>query len=547
MIKQKAGPPPKKRRPSTPSAAQPGRQEEVVGLSEILRVEQVTKVYGNGILANDKVEMSLNKGEIHAICGENGAGKSTLMKMLFGLEQPDEGTIYVKGKPERIASPSAAIALGIGMVHQHFMLVDELTVAENVVLGYEPKKGLTLDMAGAVAMTAEVGKKYNLEVDPTALVGDISVGLKQRVEIVKALLRGAEILILDEPTAVLTPQETRELFVELKNLRDAGHTILFISHKLGEVKELCDRITIMRAGRTVGTYDVAGLTEADISRLMVGRDVVLKIDKEPPAPGETELKVRDLEYTNDLGKKVVRGVSLDVRRGEILGIAGVEGNGQRELVEIVTGLRSGAKGEVSMSGVSILDVPIKQSRALGIAHIPSDRMVYGVARDQSIEFNILAGKVEEEKYNSGILFKTKQIEQDMEELARDYTVKCRSAKQAVGMLSGGNIQKVVVAREMSGGPRLLVADQPTRGIDVGAAEFIRRRIVKMRDEGAAILLVTADLNEALELSDSIVVMHGGEIVAYYADTRDLTEEELGFYMLGVKRQTPEEVRGVVHE
>ena len=515
-------------------------------MSEILRAEHVTKVYGNGILANDKVEISVEKGEIHAICGENGAGKSTLMKMLFGLEQPDEGTIYVKGRAEKIASPNIAIGLGIGMVHQHFMLVDELTVAENVVLGYEPKKGLTMDVEKAAEMTREVGQKYNLEVDPDMLVGDISVGLKQRVEIVKALLRGAEILILDEPTAVLTPQETRELFVELKHLRDAGHTILFISHKLGEVKELCDRITIMRAGRTVGTYDVAGLSEADISRMMVGRDVVLKIEKTDAKPQETELSVRGLEYTNSLGKKMLHGVSLDVRRGEILGVAGVEGNGQRELVEIITGLREGAKGSVTLGGVSILDAPIHESRTRGLAHIPSDRMVYGVAKNQTISFNILAGKTEDPRYTGKVLFKTRAIEQDMEALAREYTVKCKSAQQVVGMLSGGNIQKVVVAREMSSNPTLLVADQPTRGIDVGAAEFIRRRIVAMRDEGGAILLVTADLNEALELSDSIVVMHGGEIVAYYPDTKQLTEEELGFYMLGVKRQTPEEVSGVVH-
>ena len=515
-------------------------------MSEILRVERVTKVYGNGILANDKVELSVKKGEIHAICGENGAGKSTLMKMLFGLEQPDDGEIYVKGQARKITSPSVAIGLGIGMVHQHFMLVDELTVAENVVLGYEPKKGLVIDWDKAADMTREVGQKYNLEVEPGLVVGDISVGLKQRVEIVKALLRGAEILILDEPTAVLTPQETRELFAELKHLRDAGHTILFISHKLGEVKELCDRITIMRAGRTVGTYEAADLSEADISRMMVGRDVVLKIDKAKAAPGEVELSVRDLEYTGDLGKKALRGVSLDVRKGEILGVAGVEGNGQRELVEIITGLREGAEGSVTLEGFPLLGAPIRESRRRGMAHIPSDRMVYGVAKDQSISFNILAGKTQDKRYTGKVLFKSRAIERDMEALAREYTVKCESAEQTVGMLSGGNIQKVVVAREMSSNPKLLVADQPTRGIDVGAAEFIRRRIVAMRDEGAAVLLVTADLNEALELSDSIVVMRDGEIVAYYPDTGALSEEELGFYMLGVKRQTKEEVSGVVH-
>ena len=516
-------------------------------MDEVLRVEHLTKVYSNGILANDDVHIAINKGEIHAICGENGAGKSTLMKLLFGMEQPESGTIYFKGEQVTINTPNKAISLGIGMVHQHFMLVDELTVAENVVLGYEPRKGLTVNMDEAVRMTSEVSRKYNLEVDPTAIVGDISVGLKQKVEIVKALLRGAEILILDEPTAVLTPQETRELFQELKNLRTAGHTILFISHKLKEVKELCDRVTIMRGGRTVGTYELDDLSESEISRRMVGRDVVLRIDKAQAQPGEVELSVRNIEYTNELGRRMVAGASFDVRRGEILGIAGVEGNGQRELIELITGLRrTRGSGSIRLRGEEILGATIRKIRDLGAAHIPSDRMVYGVAATQSVKFNILAGKLENSMYNGKVLFKTKNIDRDMETLAQEYSVRCRNADQPVGMLSGGNIQKVVVAREMTMGATFIIADQPTRGIDVGAAEFIRRRIVALRDEGAAVLLVTADLNEALELSDSIIVMHGGEIVAYFADTKQLNEEEMGYYMLGVKRQTQEEIGGVVH-
>ncbi|NLT58200.1 MAG: ABC transporter ATP-binding protein [Clostridiales bacterium] len=515
-------------------------------MEEILRVEHLTKVYENGILANDNVSISVNRGEIHAICGENGAGKSTLMKVLFGLEQPEQGDIFVKGEPVRIQSPSAAIKLGIGMVHQHFMLVDRLTVAENVVLGNEPRRGILIDREAACRVTEELGRKYNLEVDPTALVADISVGLKQRVEIIKALLRGAEILILDEPTAVLTSQETRELFEELRHLRDAGHTILFISHKLDEVKALCNRVTIMRGGRTLGTYELEGLSKSDISRMMVGRDVVLKIEKEPASPGAVELSVRGVEYWSELGKKMIDGVSFDVRRGEILCIAGVEGNGQRELVELITGLRSGGAGSAKLRGTELLGRPIRAARKLGMAHIPSDRMVYGVASSQSVKFNILAGKVEDARYTGKLLFRDRAIDRDMEALARAYTVKCTSADQTVGMLSGGNIQKVVVAREMSQEATLLVADQPTRGIDVGAAEFIRRRIVEMRDAGVAILLITADLNEALELSDSIVILHGGKVVAYFADTRALTEEEMGYYMLGVKSQTPEEVEGAVH-
>lgn len=515
-------------------------------MPEILKVEGLTKIYGNGVLANDKVGISVNKGEIHAICGENGAGKSTLMKILFGLEQPEEGDIYIKGEKVRIASPSAAIKLGIGMVHQHFMLVDSMTVAENVVLGVEPKKGLSIDREKARQMTREVGTKYNLAIDPDLVVRDVSVGVKQRIEIVKALLRGAEILILDEPTAVLTPQETKELFVELGRLRDEGHTILFISHKLNEVKELCDRITIMRAGRSMGTYEVSEVSEAEISKLMVGRDVVLKIDKEPADPGAVTLSIRDLAYKNSFGKDTLKGISFDVRRGEILGVAGVEGNGQRELTEIVIGLRKAAGGSVRMDGEDVTKATIRAHRKSGMTHIPSDRMTHGVAGTLSVKHNMLADKIWESRYTGRLFFKNKNIEADMSALASEYAVKCSSVDQPVGMLSGGNIQKVVVAREMSSGPKLLVADQPTRGIDVGAAEFIHHRIVQMRDAGTAVLLVTADLNEALELSDSIIVMHDGDIAAYFPDTRELTEEELGYYMLGVKRQTQEEIGGVVH-
>ena len=491
----------------------------------------MTKVYGNGILANDKVELSVKKGEIHAVCGENGAGKSTLMKMLFGLEQPDDGEIYVKGQARKITSPSVAIGLGIGMVHQHFMLVDELTVAENVVLGYEPKKGLVIDWDKAADMTREVGQKYNLEVEPGLVVGDISVGLKQRVEIVKALLRGAEILILDEPTAVLTPQETRELFAELKHLRDAGHTILFISHKLGEVKELCDRITIMRAGRTVGTYEAADLSEADISRMMVGRDVVLKIDKAKAAPGEVELSVRDLEYTGDLGKKALRGVSLDVRKGEILGVAGVEGNGQRELVEIITGLREGAEGSVTLEGFPLLGAPIRESRRRGMAHIPSDRMVYGVAKDQSISFNILAGKTQDKRYTGKVLFKSRAIERDMEALAREYTVKCESAEQTVGMLSGGNIQKVLLGREIDMNPQLIITAYPVRGLDIGASYNIYDILNQQKQKGVGILFIGEDLDVLLGLCDRLMVIHDGELMGI-VDPQEVTKEDVGLLMLG---------------
>ena len=516
-------------------------------MPEILGVKNLTKIYPNGVLANENINISVNKGEIHAICGENGAGKSTLMKVLFGLEQPEEGEIYVKGDKVKIGSPSMAIKLGIGMVHQHFMLVNSMTVAENVVLGAEPKKGLSIDRETARKMTLDVSKKYNLAIDPDAIVRDVSVGVKQRIEIVKALLRGAEILILDEPTAVLTPQETKELFLELGRLRDAGHTILFISHKLGEVKELCDRITIMRAGHSMGTFDVADLSEADISKLMVGRDVITKIDKDTAVPTGVKLSVREISHTNNYGKDTLKSVSFDVRCGEILGVAGIEGNGQREITEIITGLRQTKSGSVKMDGKDITKHSIKARRQGGMTHIPSDRMVQGVAANMSIKNNMLADKVSHSRYTGRFFFKNKVINEDMKGYAEEYTVKCSSVEQSVGMLSGGNIQKVVVAREMSSNPGLLVADQPTRGIDVGAAEFIHRRIVTLRDEGTAVLLITADLNEALELSDSIIVMHEGELVAYFPRANELTEEELGFYMLGIKRQKSDELGGVVHE
>lgn len=514
--------------------------------NELLKMEKITKVYPSGIVANDGVDFSIREGEIHAICGENGAGKSTLMKILFGLHTPEEGKITLRGEEIHITSPTVAIEYGIGMVHQHFMLVPSLTVAENMVLGVEPKKGLFIDMDKAIKTTEELSNKYNLHVDPKAKVEDIPVGIKQKVEILKALLRGAKILILDEPTAVLTPQETKELFNQLKLLKEKGHTIIFISHKLNEVKELCDRITVMRNGKSMGVHNTSDVTEEDISRLMVGRDVVLRVEKEKASPKESILNIKDLVYVNELGKKALKGISFSVRKGEILGVAGVEGNGQRELVESITGLESPTSGSIKIVDNEVIGKTIKQIRRLGTSHIPEDRMTYGVAGDVSIEQNIISDKYDTSEYNGKVLLKTKTIKERAVELIKEYRVKCNSANQKVRMLSGGNIQKVVVAREFSGGPKLLIANQPTRGIDVGATEFIRKRLVELRDEGSAVLLISADLNEVMELSDSLIVMYGGEIVAYFEDTSTLTEEELGLYMLGVKKQTPEEIGGVIN-
>jgi len=513
----------------------------------ILAMEKITKVYGNGFMANKDVDFTLKKGEIHALVGENGAGKSTLMKMLFGVETPDTGKIFLRGEEIKIDNPMSAIKHGIGMVHQHFMLAPSLTVAENMIMGMEPKKMGFIDYNKAIQICEDASKKYNLIIDPKAKVQDLPVGIKQKIEILKALLRGAEILILDEPTAVLTPQETEELFVQLKKLREVGHTIIFISHKLKEIKALCDRVTILRQGKSMGQYEVNELSEKDISRLMVGRDVILKVDKEKASPKEVVLKIRNLEVRNNHGKEVVKNLSMDIRKGEILGVAGIEGNGQRELAESIAGLETYASGTISISGKDIKGLNIRSIRELGTGHIPEDRMTYGIAAEAGIEENLISDRFYKNEYNKNLMFDYKKMHKEADGLIKEYSVKCDDRYQPIRMLSGGNIQKVVVARECSLDLDLIIINQPTRGVDVGAIEFIRKRIVELRDEGKAILLVSADLNEVLELSDTLAVMSEGEIVAYFEDSSTVTEQELGEYMLGIKRMSEEEAGGVVHE
>lgn len=513
----------------------------------LLEMRGITKVYSNGFVANENVNFSVAEGEIHALVGENGAGKSTLMKVLFGIETPEEGEILLQGKKVKIDSPLTAIKYGIGMVHQHFMLVPSLTVAENMILGMEPKKHGLVSLEKANEITAEIAEKYHFEVDPRAKVEDIPVGMKQKVEILKALLRGARILILDEPTAVLTPQETRELFVQLRALKEMGHTIIFISHKLQEIKEICDRITVLRLGKCMGTCNVADVTEQEISKMMVGRDVILKIEKKPPQIGKTVLKVRDLKMKKNRNRYILNGVSFSVRAGEILGVAGVEGNGQRELSDLITGMEPMESGEIFINGQNIRGKTVGRIRSMGVSHISEDRMTYGAVADASVEENLISDRFQKKEYNRGLLFNLKKLAELSDRLIRQYLIKCDDRDQNVGMLSGGNIQKVVVAREFSSSPRLIVANQPTRGIDVGASEFIRKKLVELRDNGAAILLISADLNEILEVSDSIIVMNSGEIAAYFPDHRDVTEEELGKYMLGVQKMTAEEVGRVAYE
>ncbi|RIX51563.1 ABC transporter ATP-binding protein [Paenibacillus nanensis] len=511
---------------------------------QLLEMRKITKVYPNGVAANRNVDFALQEGEIHAVAGENGAGKSTLMKILFGMEEPSEGEILLRGERVRFQTPQDAIGKGIGMVHQHFMLVPSFTVAENMVLGMEPKKGLGIHVEEAVRMTQELSDKYQLAVDPTAKVESLSVGMKQKVEILKALIRGAKILILDEPTAVLTPQETEELFKQLLTLKREGHTIVFISHKLKEVKAICDRITIMRSGTTAGVFDMADITEQEISRLMVGRDVVLKYNKEEIFYGPPVLRVSGLTYVNALGKKALNDISLTVRAGEIVGIAGVEGNGQAELVKALTGgLEGKRQGSAAVNGSEIGNADMRAIRELGVSYVPEDRMSQGAAKEESISDNIISTRYRNGEWNRGLFLRGKKIVKLAEKLIEDFKVRCSGPAQPIGMLSGGNMQKVIVARECSTDPILLIAEQPTRGVDVGAAQLVHQKLLEMRSRNCAILLISADLNEIMELSDTLHVMYGGELVAKFDKPSKVTEEELGLYMLGLKNQHSTEERG----
>ncbi len=513
-----------------------------------IEMKGITKIYSNGVVANKDVDFSVNYGEIHAVMGENGAGKSTLMKMLFGMERADRGQIFYEGKPVTIGSPAEAIALKIGMVHQEFMLVPSLTVAENMVLRKEPRKGIFIDRNKAVEETRKISEAYNLPIDPNAKVEDLAVGIKQRVEILKALYRGARILILDEPTAVLPPQETEELFRQLLILKEHGHTVIFISHKIREIKQICDRITILKNGRSMGVYQVKDISEADISRLMVGHEVNMELEKKTAKPGKTVLKVEHLRYGFGEGKLKLDDVNFSVRKGEIVGIAGVEGNGQRELLECLSGLRKIQKGKVTINGADVSAMSIYDIREKAqTAYIPQDRLRFGVAAGATIQENLLANRMDHREFSSKGVLKEKNFVRTAKELIREFTIKCDSEKQLVNMLSGGNIQKVVVARELSMPRELIIIDQPSRGIDVGATKFIHQKIFELRDSGTAILVNSADLSEIRELSDSLIVMYEGEIAAYFPSLTGVTEELLGEYMLGIKKQTPEEIREAFHE
>ena len=463
------------------------------------------------------------------------------MKILFGLENCQEGKIFIEGKECHIANPLDAIDKGVGMVHQHFMLVPNLTVAENIVLGIEPGRGQLFDKKQAVRMAKEVSEKYQLDVDPNALVRDISVGLKQKVELLKALIRGVKVLILDEPTAVLTPQETRDLFRQLKVLREHNYGIIFISHKLEEIMELCDSATVLRHGRVTGNIERREMDESKLSKLIVGRDVVSEVERTETDCGETILTVRGATYVDDIGKCLVKDISFGIRAGEIVGIAGVEGNGQNELSEMITGLLPMTEGEITVNGHSTKGMNIRKIRDLGLAHISEDRMTYGCAPDLSVYDNLASIYLDNKKYVKGGFVNKKVLSAYVKECIKEFEIACDSEQSPVRMLSGGNIQKVIVAREFTSGANLIIANQPTRGIDVGTASLIHRLLHKYtREKKFAVLLISSDLNEILNLSDRLLVMRDGSIGAQFVEMDKVTDEMLGEYMLGIKKMTPEE-------
>ncbi len=496
----------------------------------ILQARGVTKRFP-GVLANDKVDFDLKKGEIHVLLGENGAGKTTLMNILYGLYHQDEGEMLVNGVAVKVDSPNDSIALGIGMVHQHFMLVPVFTVAENVMLGDETTRRGILDRKTVSAKVKELSHQHGLDVDPEALVGQLPVGIQQRVEIVKTLYRNAQILILDEPTAVLTPQEADELFVIMRGLTERGVSIIFITHKLKEVLAVADRITVMRSGRVVGTVTPEEMNEAKLASMMVGREVILKVKKGEAEPKEKILIVENLEVQDDRGLEVVRGVSFEVREGEILGIAGVQGNGQTQLAEVLTGLRLAKKGSIFMNGKDVTGKTPRPIIEAGLAHIPEDRQRHGLVLGDTVADNLVLCTYYQPPFAKWIVIQQEAVDANARKLIEEYDVRTPSPFVLTSKLSGGNQQKVIVARELSRDVKLLIASQPTRGLDVGSIEYIHKEIIAMRDRGIGVLLISAELDEIMALSDRIAVMYRGQIVTT-VDAKKATREELGLWMAG---------------
>ena len=506
----------------------------------VIEMLHITKEFP-GIIANDDITLQLKRGEIHALLGENGAGKSTLMSVLFGLYTPEKGVIKKDGKEVKISNPNDATDLGIGMVHQHFMLVDIFSVLDNIILGSEPSKFGFLTKEEARAKVIRLSEKYNLKVDPDAMVEDITVGMQQRVEILKMLYRDNEVLIFDEPTAVLTPQEIDELMKIMKELAAEGKSILFITHKLNEIMEVADRCSILRKGKYIGTVDVANTTKEELSSMMVGRNVKFAVDKAPANPGKEVLKVENVCVKSKIhSNDSVHNVSFDVHAGEIVCIAGIDGNGQTEFVGALTGLDDISSGKITLCGEDITKKSIRYKNTHGMSHVPEDRHKHGLVLDYTLEENMILQRYFEPAFQKGGIIKKKEMRQYSDRLASAFDVRSgQGARTIVRSMSGGNQQKAIVAREMDRDHELLVAVQPTRGLDVGAIEYIHEEIVKERDNGKAILLVSLELDEVMNLSDRILVMYEGEIVGE-VDPKQTTLQELGLYMSGAKRDNGKE-------
>lgn len=499
-------------------------------MQKVVEMKGITKVFP-GVKANDDVNFELLKGEIHVLLGENGAGKTTLMNILYGLYQPEAGEIFVNGQKVNIKSPGDAIKLGIGMVHQHFMLVHNFSVAENIVLGSEPKKGFKIDMKKAVEDVKEIANKYGFKIDPNAIIEDITVGQQQKVEILKALYRGADILILDEPTAVLTPQEIEELGVILKNLVKEGKSIILITHKLKEVMAMSDRVTIVRRGKVIDTVYTKDTNIDELAEMMVGRKVNLVVEKKPANPGKVVLKLENVSALDHRKLPAVKGVSLEVRAGEIIGIAGVDGNGQTELIEVITGLRKPTEGKVYINDKDVTGKTPKDVIEAGVGHIPEDRHKRGLVLKYSLYENAVLGSHYKLPFAKGIMMNYNKIKEYARKLIDEFDVRTPNEEVFASALSGGNQQKFIAAREINKDPELIIAAQPTRGIDVGAIEYIHKRLVEERDKGRAILLVSLELDEVLALSDKIAVIYDGQIVDIL-DAKSATEHELGVLMAG---------------
>ena len=501
-------------------------------MGKALEMKGITKGFP-GVIANDDVWLEAEKGQILAIVGENGAGKSTLMSILYGHYQPDQGEIFINGKKELIDSPKRAIELGIGMVFQHFMLVPTLSVYENIILGLEPVRGLAIDRQEAIEKCDEVVKQYGLDIDVTQKVGELPLGIQQRVEIIKALYRKAEILILDEPTAVLTPKETQELFATMKELTSQGKTIIFITHKLDEVMAVSDRITVLRKGKTVGTVKKTETSKEELAQIMVGRKVVLRVDKKDKDPGETVVVVKQLCVEGKRRSGELKNLSFEIRRGEILGIAGIEGNGQTELLEVLTGLKKPKSGSVEVCGSTVSGKTPREIRERKIIHIPEDRHKRGLILNFTVQENLIAGIHYKKRFATrhGFL-KDAAVSSNADELIQRFDIRGGGKQVSAGSLSGGNQQKIIIAREFNQEHEFLIASQPTRGVDVGAIEFIHQKILESRENGKAVLLISADLNEVMSLSDRIAVLFEGEF-AGVIEAKDATEMKLGLMMSGV--------------